>query len=203
MVVASLFLAGCTSGVPASAPSSASESPSPTATPVVATSLVISLDEISVMNNDGSTGDSAPFSDGSAVLALLSRVLGSTPSPARDDAFGSTRYDWGGLLMYSTDFDGTASVVFTAPELGGLALRTVEGIELGSTLAEVKAVASPGTEYAPAGRSDAYYGLEARVHPGTDSLTFPGRVGMDYIGVALKDGVVISLAAPGGDWQDV
>jgi hypothetical protein len=203
LVVASLFLAGCTTGGPTSAPSSASESPSPTSTPVVASGLVISLDAISVANGDGSTGDSAPFSDGAATLALVSRVLGSTPTPDRDDDFGSARYDWGGLMVYTTKSDGSASVVFSVPELGGVALRTAEGIEVGSTLAEVEAVASPGTEYAPAGRSDAYYGLEARVHPGTDSLTFPGRVGMDYIGVSLTDGVVVSLDAPGGDWHDV
>lgn len=207
MVLASLTLAGCATSVlggqPSSPPSSASGSPSPTATPVIATGLVVSLDAISVMNNDGSTGDSAQFSSGSATLALLSRALGNTPTPVHLDAYGLTSYDWGALSLTVKTQDGSALVAITAAQLGGLTLRTAEGIHVGSTLAEVKAVASPGTEFASSATPDVYFGLEARAHPGTESLTFPGRVGQDYIEVDLKDGVVVSLRTPFGDWQDV
>ena len=203
VVLVSLALAGCAGPAsdPSRSPSSASESPSPT--PVVATGLVISLDAISVVNTDGSTGDSAPFSSGSATLALLTHVLGNAPTKTRDDHYGFTSYDWGALSMSITDVDGSALLRTTAPEIGGLALRTTEGIEVGSTLAEVKAVASPGTEFASSATSDVYFGLEARAHPGTESLTFPGRVGMDYVEVDLQGGVVVSLRTPFGDWQDV
>ena len=205
IVLASLTLAGCATSVPGSEPSSpsssASESPSPT--PIVATGLVVSLEAISVVNNDGSTGDSAQFSDGAATLALLSHALGSTPPPVHLDAYGITSYDWGALSLTVKTHDGSALVVMTAPELGGLALRSTEGIEVGSTLAEVKAVASPGTEFASSATPDVYYGLEARAHPATESLTFPGRVGQDYIEVDLRGGVVVSLRTPFGDWQDV
>lgn len=171
--------------------------------PVDATSLVVSLDAVSVVNTDGSTGAIAQFSNGSATLALLSHVLGSTPTPAHDEHYLFTTYDWGALSMLVEDSDGTALVTLKARELGGITLRTIEGIEVRSTIAEVKAVASPGTEFAPSGGPDAYYGLEARPHPGTESLVFPGRVGSDYIEVDLKNGVVVGLRTPFGDWQDV
>ena len=183
--------------------SSSSPSETPSSTPVVAAALVVSLDEISVTNSDGTTGDSAQFSEGASVLALLSRATGSTPTPVHDEHYGFTSYDWGGLGMTVRDSDGTAWVKITAPASHGIALQTSEGVHVGSTLAEVKAVASPDTEFSPPGTSDTYIGLQARPHPGTDSLTFPGQVGLDYIDVDLKDGIVTQLIAPSGNWQDV
>jgi len=206
IIVASLSLVGCAPGVPLSAPTTAapsvSETPSPTPVPVVATGLVVSLDQISVVNNDGSTGATAPFSSGSATLALLSGALGSTPSPVRNDAYGTTSYDWGTVSLLLSDYTGGALVFISAPELAGLTLRTTQGIHVGSTVAEVQAVASPGTQY-PASGAPVLLGLEARAHPGTDSLNNPGHVGLDFIATDLEGGVVARLIVPSSDWQDV
>jgi hypothetical protein len=206
IIVASLSLVGCSPGSPASAPStaapSASVTASPSPVPAVATGLVVSLDQISVINNDGSTGATASFSSGSATLALLSDALGSTPTAERNDTYGLTSYDWGALTLTVSDYTGAAFVSMTAAVLGGLTLRTPEGIHVGSTAVEFAAVASPGTQY-PAAGAPVALGLEARPHPGTQSLAFPGRVGLDYIAVDLEGGLVARLRVPSGDWQDI
>ena len=106
------------------------------------------------------------------------------------------------MLTLNDDNPG-ALLSMKASSLGGLALRTVEGIQVGSTESQVKAVASPGTEISVPALGSTYYGLEARTHPGTDSLSFPGRVGLDYVGVDVEGGVVDLITTPGGDWQDV
>ena len=203
LMAAVLLLSGCS---PASPRATNAASASPTVTtspaPVVAVALVVSLDEITVVNSDGSTADSAPFRDGPATVALLSRALGSTPTPTRNDDYGFTDYSWEGVGVTLTD-DKSASVGFTVPELNDLALRTSEGIQVGSSLTDVKAVASPGTEYEPEGSQDAYFGLEARPHPGTESLAIPGQVGLDFINIRLTNGLVVNIGAPGGDWQDL
>jgi len=164
--------------------------------------LVVSLASIGVTESDGSSGGSADFSDGSKTVALLSRVLG-TPSMTRDDHYQTTSYDWGAVRLLIPDFTGAGLVQITAAEVKGLTVRTTQGIHVGSTVAEVQAAASPGTENSPAGTPDTYYGLDARPHPGTESLAFPGKVGSDFIEVHLVGGVVVGLRAPFGDWQDV
>ena len=165
---------------------------------MVATGLVMTLDGVTLRNSDGSMGDTAPFSDGPGLLALLSHLFGTTPIPAP----GTTDYDWGGLDLKLFD-DTTAGLVVTASEVASITVQTSEGIEVGSTQGQVKAAASSGTEFATPGTSLAYYGLQARPHPGTESLAHPGQVGSDYINVDLANNVVDSLYAPGGDWQDL
>jgi hypothetical protein len=204
VIVAGVLLSGCSpvsSLATGATPAPPSATPSPT--PVVAVALVLSLDDITVVNSDGSTADAAAFSDGAATVALLSRELGTPPTTTRNDDYGLTMYDWKGVGATLTDHDAGATVGFTRSELNGLALRTSEGIHVGSSLSEVRAVASPDTEYEPENSSDAYFGLEARPHPGTESLAVPGQVGKDYISVRLEHGIVVNIGTPGGDWQDL
>lgn len=205
LAIVGLLLAGCMSaGVAApslSVPASASDSPSPT--PAIAIGLSVSLDRISVTMSDGSAGDSVAFSDGAGTVALVSRVLGSTPAATRDDTYGYTGYDWGGVAVaLNNNSADSASVDFRVAKLGSIALTTAEGIRIGSSIADVRKVASAGTEYTP-DATNSYLGLEARPHPGTVSLQYPGQVGKDYVEVILKDGVVTIIGSPGGDWQDL
>lgn len=153
--------------------------------------------------SDGSIGDTARFSDGPATVALISRILGSTPTPQHDDVYGFTGYQWNGVsVSLDTNTGDSAGVGFTVARIGSINLSTAEGITIGSTVADVRKIASPGTEWVSDSKHSSF-GLEARTHPGTESLTYPGRVGTDYIDVQLRGGVVTDIGTPGSDWKDL
>jgi hypothetical protein len=210
IVMTALLLSGClATGAPDStrAPSSqAAATPTPTPTPVVAAGLVLSLDQIVVVNSDGSRGDSARLEDWSATLALLSTTLGRTPVPSEIDNYGFQSYDWGGIsLTVQTATSTSLGVTFKTPDIDGLALQTTEGIRVGSARAAVAIVASPGTEFEwdYQGTTDTRFGLQARPRPGNESLAFPDRVALDFVDIELSNGVVTSIGSPGGDWLDL
>ena len=163
---------------------------------------MMDLDHISVIDSDGNPGDSVALADGAATLSFLASRLGRLPEPTRFDAYGFLTYDWNGLSLSMPITGGDATVSLSAGELNGLSLSTIAGIKVGSSESEVKAAASPDTEYRwPDGVTESF-GLGARPHPGTKSLAHPGQQGVDFVEVTLKGGSVISIRNF-GDWQDV
>jgi hypothetical protein len=200
-----LLLAGCTVQFnPPAADDRGANSPSAssTPTPVVATGLVMDLDHIAVVNSDGTSGDSATLADGAATLSFLASHLGRLPEPTRYEVYGLLTYDWTGLSLTMPIAGGGAIVFMSTNELNGLTLGTIDGITIGSAQSEVEVAASPGTEYRSPDGVTVYFGLDARPHPGTESLAHPGQVGSDFVEVTVKSGVVTSLRNF-GDWQDV
>ncbi len=202
-----LLLAGCspTVAAPTPAPSETSE-PTVSATPVVpvATSVLLSLDGLAVLDDTGATMESARFDEADTVLALITALTGSQP------AVDETLFEHKGIRGYSwqdvrcSTRGQVAFCRWQAATLGGLPLATAQGIRVGSSRADVAALNPVDVSYDEDGDgvSDSF-GLEPREVPGTQSLTFPGQVGTGFIGVRLQGDVVVSLRSPAGDFYDV
>jgi hypothetical protein len=205
VIALALTLAGCAPSTPSGPGGSPEPSPSATSTPEEpqAAAVILSLDGIEVQDDTGAALQSATFDDPDAVLALLGSVLGSTPTPTEYPEFGSSTWEWPGVLF------GRASDTFSwfrseVADLGGLPLRTTDGIQIGSTRAEVLALAPFDGAYDMDGDGTSdLFGLEQQTAPGTESLSFPGQPGTDYVEVQLEGDAVSVLRAPSNDYSDV
>ena len=204
-LAAGLALAGCsTPAEPVDSPSpSASETvTAPDPTPV---SLVISLDAVSVVNDDGTTAASAPFTDGEAVLALLGEYFGETPEGVENtEGYPITGYDWGGVSLAVVD-GGGASISTQVTDFEGLAILTTDGIAVGSTRDEVLAL-DPFVGAPFDGDGDGQpdsLGLEAEVNPDVESLELPGEPGTDFVLVVFDGDLVSGINAPSSDYGDL
>ncbi len=201
------MLAGCaTAESPTpSATAIASSTPTPTPTPTVeaprATSAVLSLDSLVILDQNSAELRSASFEDPDAVLALVSELMGSTPEPVDNRKFG-INYDWSTLTI-NVNF-GTVSIRLMSADIAGLPVSTSDGIRVGSTRAEVLALPHVDTMYDGDGdgKPDSL-GIEPRTVPGTNSLTNPGQEGTDYIQVFFSGDTVTGLFSPAGDWRDI
>jgi hypothetical protein len=198
------LLTGCAPGAPSG---SGTPEPSPSVTPTSVAPqpavVILSLDGIAVQDDGGATLQSASFNDPEAALALVSSLLGSTPTPTEYPEFGSSTWEWPGVLF------GRASDTFSwlraeVSDLGGLPLQTTDGIQIGSTRADVVALAPFDGAYDMDGDgSSDLFGLEQETVPGTESLSFPGQPGTAFVEVQLDGDTVTVLRAPSNDYSDV
>lgn len=205
----SLALAGCAQASPrseVSPPASSSASTptqDPTPTPASAPQLTITLDGI-VYAHDNTT-KLYPLSDGQQVVELFKTVTGVTPAgemipqPYTTDVPYITRYTWGGALVSVYVDGGSSDIRITAPALNGVPIKTEEGIAVGSTQADV--VTAHGWNARP-GFTDTF-GLATREVPGTTSLMHDGAVGIDYIGLFMKNGNVDQIVITANDYGDL
>lgn len=195
----SVLLSGCTPSE--SVPTSPEQTATSTPAAAQPAAVIVSLDAIAVQDDDGATVESATFDDPDAVLDLVGELLGSTPAPVDQHQFG-TLYEWPGVSV-RVNF-GTAQLAAEVPELGGLPLRTTEGIQVGSTRAEVDALSpfDAGHDTDGDGASD-WFGLEPRSVPDIPSLTYPGQPGTEFIGIVVEGDTVAVLRAPYNDYTDV
>lgn len=200
-----LALAGC---APVAGVGSPTTGPLPTTTatpgptePATPPALVIGATGIDEVDASGSVIISAQYDDGQTVLDLVSDALGDPPAP-KVTPFGDT-YTWPeGISVKLRGPD--AWVRFDVATAGDFALRTSEGIQVGSSRADVTALPTfdDGHDGDGDGASDTL-GLEPREEPGTASLVFPGKVGTTFINVFFSGDAVTALVAPAGDWMDV
>ncbi len=202
-----LMLAGCaTAESPTPAPTAiASSTPTPTPTPTVeaprATSAVLSLDGLVILDQNSAELRSASFADPDSTLALVSELMGSTPEPVDNRKFG-INYDWS-TLRINVNF-GTASIRLLSADIAGLPVSTSEGIHVGSTRDDVLALTHVDTTYDGDGdgKPDSM-GIEPRPAPGTESLAHPGQEGTDFIVVSFTGDTVTGISSPGSDWSDI
>lgn len=208
LAIASIALAalltGCAPGAPTGG-ETPEPSPSATATsePAQPAVVILSLDGIAVQDAGGATLQSASFNDPDAALALVSSLMGSTPTPTDYPEFGSSTWEWPGVIF------GRASDTFSwlraeVSDLGGLPLQTTDGIQIGSTRAEVAALAPFDGAYDMDGDGTSdLFGLEQQTVPGTESLSFPGQPGTAFVEVQLDGDTVTVLRAPSNDYSDL
>jgi hypothetical protein len=198
-----LLLGGCAPTAQIVSTSTAPATPTGAATPEVPkpASATLSLDGLSIRDQTGSELEAAKFADPDAMLALLGKVLRSTPDPV-DNGKGGLMYQWPGV-MFIKNF-GTGSVRITGTDVGGLPLTTTQGIHVGSTRADVMALNPFDIAYDQNGDgvSD-NFGIEQRQVPETQSLKFPGQTGTAFISVSLQSDVVVSIGSPSGDYLDI
>ena len=144
---------------------------------------------------------SASWNEGDAVIDLIVQAVGTEPS--LESTPKGDFYEWPeGIRAYL--LGSSAGVSFTVPEVNGYELRTLEGVTVGSTRAEVTALDFFGIDYD--GDGDGLpdsVGLGAVEEPGTNSLSNPGAVGTSYVLVRFSGDVVSGLGAPAGDWRDL
>jgi hypothetical protein len=203
-LAAGLLLSGCTA-IFMPSPTESEPAPVETVEPAepVPTVLLISLDGVSVLNDDESVADEATFDDGQAVLELLGDVAGSTPEgQVNGDGYPITFYDWGQLgLAVVNDAGATLSV--NDDEFGGLAVHTTDGVHIGSTGADAAAAADyQGSDFNGDGQPD-YFGLETVVNPDYQSLERPGEPGVDFVAVVVEGGVVTHISSPSNNYNDL
>lgn len=202
-----LMLAGCASAEsPTPSPTAiATSTPTPTPTPTVeaprATSAVLSLDGLVILDQNSAEFRSASFADPDAVVALVSELMGSTPEPVDNRKFG-INYDWP-TVRINVNFN-TALISLESADLAGLPVATSEGIHVGSTRDEVLALTH--VESTHDGDGDGKpdnLGIEPRTVPGTESLSYPGQEGTDFIRVYFSGDTVVEIVSPTGDWRDI
>ena len=165
--------------------------------------VTLSLDGIVVQDAAGTTLQTSAFTDPDATLALLVSLTGTTPMPTEYPDFGSTTWEWPGLLFGRTseDFSWLRS---ESAEIGGLPLQTAAGIQVGSSRGDVILQSPYDGNYDMDGDGESdLYGLEQRTNDEYESLEFPGLPGTEFIEVQLDGDVVSVLRAPSNDYSDV
>jgi len=96
---------------------------------------------MNLTSSDGSTASFSYFDPIEGVIGAVTAAVGADPvverySPTVEPGPG-TRYDWPGLRIVDEDWPATEPldsnyyVAFTAPELNGVTLTTVDGIKVG------------------------------------------------------------------------
>lgn len=194
-------LAACAPTAPPAAPSPTATSASPTPTPAptpevpIASSVVISLDTLTVLDQHGQELKSASFDDDAAIVALVTELVGSQPQIIDNRKFGMW-YQWPETEVRSAWFTW---MIIDKPTLGGLPLSTSSGIHVGSSRAEVEAAGAVSLDEGDGPPSN--FALDARPNPEFHNPA--GEDGTDYIYVGVVDDVVVKILAPWGDWPEI
>lgn len=202
-VVAAVLLAGCapsdtTGATPTPTPAiTSAPSPSPTST---------SEERVALITLDGTSVDGAPlvaYDDPDALIDTLSDLLGSAPEESQVEGPYSTvwtAYDWATVRALLTGTRITLTVSGDAP---GVVFTTEQGIGIGSTRAEAMA-AGAEDEWDEDGDGIAdYLKLGMREAPGTQSLSNPGAVGVEFLTLKVTDDVITSVSSGGNDFSDI
>jgi hypothetical protein len=207
VLAASLLLAGCGSPAEHGPTDKAAPEPSPSASETVAPTpevLIVSLDEVTLLNDDKSVAATASLDDGAAVLALLGSAFGSTPTGTTNgDGYPITSYEWDGLTLNVITDAGAFLSIGTASQ-SGILIRTTDGIAVGALRPEVAAVADfdPAFDFDGDGASD-YLGLEAEINPDVESLENPGQPGTDFVMVIFSGDTATRITSPACDYGDL
>jgi hypothetical protein len=214
-VVVLLALVGCApQPAPVTAPTTTT--PSPTTTPdPVAERIVIRAESIAVIADDGSTlSEFDYFQPAEDVVPVLDAVLGISAVEQETNGAGDvvTTYDWGGLELiddasaveapYYSDLFFAAS----ADAIGGIAIETVDGVQVGDAGPELEARYPDESHRVTAGdspeRIDLY--LDFVDHPDEEFSEEFGGVAV-WVIVEPAEGPVTEIRAPspvstGWDW---
>jgi hypothetical protein len=159
----------------------------------------ISLDGIA-LDDDAPT----PYSDGTAVLSLLSAALGTMPSgtPA-PGGYGVTTYNWG-QVRASTFHDGSAAVWVAAESVAGVRFQGPEGAEVGWTREQALAAGAENIPYDADGDGKAdQMSIGSREVAGTKSLEDPSRTGREYVILDMRGDTVAQILSNGNDFSDL
>lgn len=205
-----LAMTGCTAAPPVSAPtspaaSSAAPTPSPPPAPGKPGTLTIAVDGVT-FEGDGETR-TAGFTDGQAIIDLLHDTTGSLPDGVAVDDLegyesGVVVYDWDGIAVFLAP-DGRARVSVEAPSIGAVRIQTVAGLGVGSSRTDaVKAQAWDQWDDDGDGLAD-YLGIGEREVPGTESLSRPDFVGIEFVLLVMEDDAVTEIQAPADDFSDL
>ena len=206
-LAAAVLLAGCATATPPVATPSATPTVSADPTPEVIAHLVVTLDGVSFTDDSGTV--SAPYDDGTALLALLQQATGELPAPEAIDSpegydFALVNYDWDGLRVTADeDGDGPASVAVLAAEVVGIPIATEEGLAVGATRSELLEADAWALVDEEDTATAEYLGLGGREVPDTISLAHPGSVGIEYLLFALDGDVVTQIQVPANDFSDI
>ncbi|MGX5680812.1 hypothetical protein [Schumannella luteola] len=163
---------------------------------------MLSLSSLTVVDQDGAPLQEVPFTDPDGMIRYLTDLLGADPVVTDLSPKGIMNYEWAGVRV-STRFS-MALVSFSAPDIAGLPARTAEGIQVGSSRDDVLALPHYEGMYDADGNGSVdWFGLEPREAPGTESLTYPGQAGTEFIGIDLVGDTVSTISAPSSDFRDV
>jgi len=99
--------------------------------------------------------------------------------------------------------DGPATIWIASAAVGGLGLRTTDGVAVGMTRDEAVALGAVADADEDGDGLPDLLRLEVREAPGTESLTTPGTTGVDFILVILEDDAVVRMISPANDWGDL
>ncbi|WP_106815523.1 hypothetical protein [Microbacterium timonense] len=211
LVAAALLLSGCAATDPTPAhtsapPSRTAETPTAAPTPTTASAIVLGLDSLEI-TQAGATRV-VRFDTPDPLLVLVEELTGVPRNgEVVEDPWGNgdmwgTTYRWDEITI-TVPIDGPANVAILAATLGGIPVRTTEGIGVGDSRDEV--LAAGGWEHWDAdgdGVSD-YLGIDSRDAPDTQSLTRPGEVGRMFILAGLDGDIVSELQSPSNDFSDI
>jgi hypothetical protein len=167
----------------------------------------VTIDGISFTDDDGTT--TAEYADSDGLLALLEEATGELPEP--EPVEGMEGYDvemqayvWDGLRVLSdVSGESSASIAVTAPEVAGIPVTTEEGLQVGSSRADLLDADAWALidEEDPA--TAAELGLGRQEVPDTQSLTHPGSVGILYVLFLLDGDTVTQIQSPANDFSDI
>lgn len=188
-------------------PSISSESSTPTVAPTGTSTptpaaaqhtVALSVDGIRI---DG--GELLPRNAPDQTLSALEELLEERPEREQPDgAYDIVFYRWGSLSA-SVSSGSTVSLSFGPSEVPGLTVVLESGVGLGSTRDEAMATgAVPGWDEDGDGVAD-YLSIERREVPGTNSLSRPGEVGVEYIELKIVDDIVTGVGNGGNDFSDL
>lgn len=199
-----LALAGCAPGGGTGGTNAPSPDPTPAPEEPTASAIVLSLEGLATVDQDGEPLEAVRFDDAPPVLVLLTELLGEEPEEEYFADYGTTTYSWGEDVQLWTNEEDFSRLSLEVAELGGLPVATTDGITIGSTRDEVLALDPYDGEYDVDGDGDSdFLGLEPVANPEYESLSFPGQPGTDFIEVQLEDDLVSSLRSPSNDYTDV
>ena len=176
-------------------------SPTPTPEPTVAELIIVNLDGLTRQQSDGV--DEFPFTDGEAMVAMLEELIGTEPEISQDEVTEITSYEWPVARVIITPGDGFASIAIRAAEIGGIPIRTPEGLGVGSSREEAVAAGAWDDWDADSDGIADYLGIGPREVPGTQSLSNPGAVGIEYLLLGIAEDLIEQIQAPANDFSDV
>jgi hypothetical protein len=207
-------VSGCASLSPAGPPSpslspaeaSASPTPTPSPTPEIEPGLVVSVDQVTYEDADGTV--IAALDDGAAVVALLEDIAGPPTSEAFEGPYGSeggVRHRWDGVVVSVYAWNSSAAFSVRAPSLGDIPVATSDGVAVGDNrdaAIAAGAIELCGYDGDGDGRSDGL-ALELTEVAGTMSLCRDGSVGVEYVGLEFAGDEITHLFTPGNDFSDI
>jgi hypothetical protein len=215
ILLLALLLTGCAGAAspdPTSTPPTATgastpeAAPSSTSAPASAAELIVTLDTIEYRENGGT--EIVALDQPGPLVALIEQLSGQPPAEeeiedpwGNGDVFG-TSFRWADVTIASLD-QGPVTVTFLSPTVGDAEVKTAEGIGVGSTRAEVLAAGGWGEWDGDGDGAAELINLGMRTVPETTSLSRPGEVGAEFIGLSLNGDIVERMWSPSNDFSDL
>ena len=211
MLAVGLVLTGCSQtstavdpgGSASAAPSTAEPSPTPSATPTAADSITVGVDALVTIHDGKSV--TYPYAEPAHLVDFIAEITGLSPEGeditdpwGNGDVWG-TKYTWDDISVSAMTY-GPAGIRITAAEIGGIPVRTAQGIAVGSSIDDV--VAAGGQETWNDGASY-YFSVDPQPVEGTQSLSRPGELGQAYVDITTVNDVVTAITAPANDYSDI